>query len=36
MVPAFLEIIYMMVARSCPKNINMLSRKMRIDILREL
>ena len=36
MVPAFLEIMYMTVVRSCPKNINMLSKKKRIDILREL
>ena len=34
MVPAFLKIIYTAVARSCLKNINMLSRKMRIDIFK--
>jgi uncharacterized membrane protein len=36
MVPAFLEIMYTTVARSCPKNINMLSKKMRIAILSSL
>ena len=33
MVPGFLEIMYTMVARSCPKNINMLSKKTRIDVI---